>query len=302
MITVKVPATSANMGPAYDCMGVALGLFNTITVEETEGGIEIVQQGAFARHVPTDERNLVYRSMKRVFDETGRTPRGIRLVVTSNIPSTRGLGSSAACIAGGMVAANAVYGMLSLSDILYLAATQEGHPDNVTPCLVGGAAAAVLSGKRVYYTKMALPQSLRFAVFSPEFTLHTKKARGRLPMRVSHADAVFNAGRSALLAASLSQGKWENLFLAMDDRLHQPYRKSMVLGMDAIFDACRKNGALGCYLSGAGPSLAAVVDKNHEAFESNMNRFLKGLSKAWTLRMLPVDNHGISVTKTAAFS
>lgn len=296
MINVRVPATSANMGPAFDCMGIALSLYNFIELEEAESGLFIQQAGSFARHVPTDDKNLVYRSMTRVFDETGY-PKGLRLKITANIPSTRGLGSSAACIVGGMVAANAIKGQLGMKDILRLACKEEGHPDNVAPCLMGGVVVSVWDGVDISYVKSKLDNNLKVAIFNPVNVLPTKKSRDSLPETIPHTDAAFNAGRSALLAASIMAGRLENLKVAMQDRLHQQYRSEMVPGMNDIFEQCYKNGAYGCYLSGAGPALAAIVKGDNLLFEARMIEFLNASNYGYTLSIISPDNRGVYITK-----
>lgn len=258
MIKVRVPATSANMGPGFDSIGVALNLYNEIEVCETDSGVEIIQKGVYKKNIPLKD-NLVYKAMREVFNETGREPKGIKVTVNTSVPATRGLGSSAACIVGGLVAANAVYGLLGPDDILSLACKMEGHPDNVVPCFTGGMAVSYYDGKNLTYVKHKMPDDIALLVLYPDRALETKKSRGVIPATVSHKDAAFNAAHSALLVSSILTGRYKLLKTAMDDRLHQPYRMEIVENMEDIFKLYEDAGAYGWYLSGSGPSVAAVI-------------------------------------------
>ncbi len=295
MIRVKVPATSANLGPGFDSMGLALGLYNEFEFTETESGIEIVQEGFGKRSCPP-ERNLVYRAMDSVFNEIGKRPAGIKIEIKSNIPATRGLGSSAACIIGGMVGANALYGLLGPSDILALASKMENHPDNVVPCLMGGFAVSYFDGKKVTYSKMALGDEISLAVIYPDSKLATGKARTTLPYKVSHRDAAYNAAHSALLVSAIAGKKYHLLKEAMGDKLHQPYRKKMIPDMDEIFALYHKAGAYGAYLSGSGPTIAAIIPtKNKNAITEKMSAVAK--TKQYNFDIFSFDNIGTNVVK-----
>lgn len=296
MITVKVPATSANMGAGFDCLGVALGLYNYVQAEETDGGLRIDIADSSADFLPKDERNIVYRSMKALFDRVGYTPSGIHLVMENNIMVTRGLGSSSAGIVGGLLAANELSGRkLGRDELLSMAAEIEGHPDNVAPALLGGLTVNVVERENIRYVKTDIPDDLCFATFVPGFTLSTKKARGVVPKSVSTKDAVFNVGRSALLVSSIMTGKYENIRAAVDDRLHQKYRKRLIPHIDDLFNMAYKNGALGVYLSGAGPTVLAIVGKDNALFEEKMRGFLNKKMSNWSLHMLMGDNVGAVV-------
>ena len=262
MVKVRVPATSANIGPGFDSMGIALGLYNYVTAEENNSGrLQINILDDSKKFLPENENNLIYKSMKRVFEMVGHKCPGLKLTLENNIMITRGLGSSSAGIVGGIVAAN------KLSDI-------EGHPDNVTPALLGGFTVNVRTKYAIRYVKTELnPKDLCFAALVPDFYLQTKKSRGVLPKSVSHDDAVYNAGHSALLTASLMSGKYENIRTAVGDKLHQNYRKRLIPNMDSLFRLCYDNGALGVYLSGAGPTIM----------------------KDWKLHLLKPDNLGACI-------
>lgn len=297
MVRVRVPATSANMGPGFDSMGIALNLYNYVTAEETDAGLVIDILDESGKFLARDERNLVYTSMKAVFDRVGYQPKGLHLTLENNIMVTRGLGSSSAGIVSGLLAANAMtQNTLSRETLLHMAAEIEGHADNVTPALMGGFTVNVKQRNQVRYVRTEVKDDLYFGALVPDFYLQTKKARSVLPRMVSLRDAVYNTGRSALLAASIMSGKYENIRAAVGDKLHQRYRKRLIPDMDTLFQNCYDKGALGVYLSGAGPTIVAIVHRdNAKAFEEAMNRTLRGNMKKWKLHMLKADNCGAVV-------
>lgn len=300
MVKVRVPATSANMGPGFDSIGIALNLYNYVTAEETGEGLVIDILDDTAKFLAKDERNLVYTSMKAVFDKVGYQPKGLHLTLENNVMVTRGLGSSSAGIVSGLLAANVLTGeTLSKETLLNMAAEIEGHADNVTPALMGGFTINVKQDDDICYVKSEVKDDLRFAALVPDFYLQTKKARSVLPRVVPLRDAVYNTGRSALLAASLMSGKYENIRAAVGDKLHQRYRKRLIPNMDRLFQNCYEKGALGVYLSGAGPTIVAIVHKDQEAdFAREMNAVLTGRMKDWNLHMLKADNEGAVVCES----
>lgn len=299
MIKVKVPATSANLGAGFDCLGLALGLYNYVWAEETDSGLCIDITDSTSVFLPKDERNLVYRSMQVLFDKVGYIPKGIHLVLENNVPVTRGLGSSSAGIVGGLVAANEISGAnLPVDELLHMAAKIEGHPDNVAPALLGGLTVNVHTEESLHYVKSDLPDDLAFAVFIPDFILSTKRSRGVVPKNISVKDAVFNMGRSALLVSSIMTGKYENIRTAVDDKIHQNQRKQFIPNIDELFSVSYNSGALGIYLSGAGPSTVAIIRKDDvTTFEQNLNKFLNSKMKDTHLRILNADNAGAVVCK-----
>ena len=293
MVKVRVPATSANIGPGFDSMGLALGLYNYVTAEETDCGLKIDILDETAAFLAKDERNLVYRSMKAVFDKVGYQPKGLHLTMENNIMVTRGLGSSSAGIVSGLVAANEICGKpLSPETILYMASEIEGHSDNVTPALLGGFTVNIKNNNKIQYVRCEIGDELKFAAFVPDFYLQTKKARAVLPRSVSMRDAVYNTGHSALLAASIMSGKYENIRGAIGDKLHQRYRKGLIPKMDDLFSYCYSNDALGVYLSGAGPTIVAIVHKDNQTFEEEMKKIISQKMRNWKLYMLEADNCG----------
>lgn len=295
MVKVRVPATSANMGAGFDSLGIALSLYNTICVEETAEGLTIENKQS-DEYIPTGENNLIYRAVKIVFDEVGYSAKGLRIVQDSEIPMTRGLGSSSACIIGGMLAANVISGRkLSYADILDLATELEGHPDNVTPALYGGFCAAVKSGGHTLAKSVKIEKPLSFAAMIPDFFVSTKKSRIALPDTVTHKDAAYNAGHAALFAMSLATGDFEKLRVAVKDKLHQPYRAAYIDNMEETFGEAYKNGAYAVWLSGSGPTIIAVYSPENKGFTSNMNRFFDRNEHGRRCRRLTIDNVGAIV-------
>ena len=265
MIRVQIPATTANLGPGFDTLGMALQLYNIIEMEEIEQGLQIEVEGEGWQHIPLNDSNLVIKVANLVFKRVHYQPKGLKLRLINNVPVSSGLGSSATAIVGGLVAANVLSGnKLSEKDLLVMATSLEGHPDNVAPALLGGLVIAGVVDGDVKYVRVNPPAGMRCVVATPEFPLSTKKARDVLPRKVPMSDAVFNISRTALLVASLLQGDLNLMSAAMDDRLHQPYRCSLIPGMKKVFAAAKLAGAKGVALSGAGPTLIAFTQGNEE--------------------------------------
>ena len=272
VVTVTVPATTANLGPGFDCLGLALDLRNTLTLTASEpfaiaGEPEytITITGVDAAKVPTDRGNLALEAAETVFRLVGRWPRTAELRVHNCIPVGSGLGSSSSAIVGGLVAANAlVGGLLSDEALLQLAVDMEGHPDNVAPALLGGLVLGVLpdaaGGPEQLVVRRMEPPRLTAVVVMPDFHFLTAEARAVLPQQVTRADVIFNASRLGLLLHALLTGDFDCLRVAMGDRLHQTQRLGIIPGAAAAFDAAYTAGALGVALSGAGPSLLAFTD------------------------------------------
>nr|WP_302596950.1 homoserine kinase [uncultured Cellulosilyticum sp.] len=294
MIKVKVPATTANMGPGFDSIGMALGIYNIVYAEEIKEGLEIIIQDGNP-DIPTDETNLIYKTICAFYKNINQPVPGLRIIQQDSIPHTRGLGSSAACIVAGLHIANAMsQSFFSKEELVQMAAQLEGHPDNTTPALLGGMTIGAMNSDDMKYVKVHVAENLHFAVMIPDFTLSTELARGVLPQTVPLKDAVFNASRAALLTASMLTGDMDNLELAMQDRLHEPYRAKLIPHMNEILEQAREYGAKGTFLSGAGPTLMAVV-KNVVAFRKEMVSFLEGLENKWQVQMIQADNEGARV-------
>lgn len=292
MIKVKVPATSANLGPGFDTLGLALNLYNTFSFEEISNGLEI--NGCDPLYA--NEENLVYTSMMKTFDKIGYKPRGIRIDMSTDIPISRGLGSSAACILGGVIGANELAkASLSKDEILDIATEIEGHPDNIAPALFGGLVVSVMEDNNIYYNKMNIANGIKFVALIPDFTLSTTKAREVLPSTINYKDGVYNVGRVSLLLSVLSNGRFELLKAALDDKLHQPYRKRLIPRFDKILNKCYELGCLGAYLSGAGPTLMTIIKDNDKSFTTKIKDYLNSINYSWDVKELHLDLSGISI-------
>ena len=257
-IKIRVPATTANMGPGFDCLGMALDIWNTIVVETGAVGFSISGEGRDSLAIGSE--NLIYQCFKRVFDGMGKPAPQVRIHCENEIPLGRGLGSSAAAVAGGLLAGSMLSGAnLSQERILELAAEIEGHPDNAAAAVMGGCRIVVSDGDRLLTDAVAIPDELKAVLFVPEVPMPTEEARGLLPSVIDRGDAVFNIGRTALLVNALASGNLEYLGVATEDMLHQPARQQIFFPMKNIFRAAMSAGALGVFLSGAGSSVLALA-------------------------------------------
>ncbi len=296
MIYVKVPATSANMGCGFDCFGVALRLYNTIGAMETGEGLVIKSPaGKAAGNFKENRNNLVYRAMSEVFSKAEYRPKGLLIVhKDSAIPRTRGLGSSAACIAGGMLLANEIAGQpFSRGELLNLACRMEGHSDNATAALCGGFNVSLPAGGTVFHRRAEVSEDIVFLLMIPKFTLSTQKSRKILPQSVRLSDAVNNIARASMMAMAFSSGDYSSLSLCFGDALHERYRKGAIPGAESVLKAAGKFGAYGAYLSGSGPTVAAIVSKEKAAkFQFFMSNFLSQNHLDWEILAVHVDNQG----------
>lgn len=292
MIKVRVPATSANLGPGFDSLGLALNLYNNFHFEEIPSGIEII--GALDSE--SHRANLVYTSMLKTFDYLGYKFKGIRIKIETNIPVSRGLGSSASCILGGVMGANKIAGSpLSIDQIFNLATHIEGHPDNIAPALFGGLIASIMEDEEIYYNKISVADGLKFIALVPDFTLSTKDARAVLPRDISYKEAVENVSRVSLLISALSNGRFDLLKHSLKDNLHQPYRGKLIEGFDKVLNEVYQLNALGGYLSGAGPTIMALVDEEDKDFKKAMLNFLKSKEYNWQVMELKIESQGAKV-------
>ena len=297
MIKVKIPASSANMGPGFDTLGVALNLYSRLEVEEISEGLVVNTLNAKG-YVPRDENNLIYKAMMKVFEYTGYEKKGLKITQDSAIPMTRGLGSSSACIIGGMLAANIISGRkLTYGEILNLASRMEGHPDNVAPALYGGFCVSMFDGERTITKSNKIDPKIKFAVMIPDYFVATKKSRGVLPETVPIKDAAFNIAHASMFQSALINGDMDILREAVSDRLHQQYRKDYVDGFDEIFEKTYESGSRATYLSGSGPTIVSVLDGDYFEFNREMQKFFKENSHKWTCMILSVDNVGSVVSE-----
>ena len=286
-VTVQVPATSANLGPGFDSFGVALTLYNTISVEETNCGLEIT--GCEKQYANSD--NLVYQSYKAAMDAMGIAVKGVKIHIDADIPIARGLGSSAALLAAGAFAANALHGNpLTKAQLLRVTNPLEGHPDNLAPALFGGLTASMMDGDKPITAQCTLHPDWQFVALIPDFPLSTAAARAVLPNSYSRSDAVFNVGRGALVIKALENGDQQLLNAAMDDKIHQPYRRKLINDFDAIEKLVKENNAAFA-LSGAGPTLLCVT-KDADLPEILKTELLRITQANWTVLPLKAEMNG----------
>ncbi len=306
-VSVKVPATTANIGPGFDCLGMALPIYNTITIEETVlpgTGIEInvIAESAAIdelslEHIPLDENSLVYKAVELLYNSIGQTPSELKINIHSNIPVARGLGSSASVIVGALIAANELLGKPADEvALLSIACEIEGHPDNITPAIVGG---LVLSSQEddgsVVYRKLNWPTEWAITVCVPDFELSTDIARSVLPKEVPMKDAIFNAQRLGMFVQAVNTKDSELMKLALKDRLHQPYRMKLVPGLDKIMDNLRHvDSVLGCVLSGAGSSILVISEKN------DLDKIRGIVKDTWTDQNIKSDIKTLNIEQTGA--
>jgi homoserine kinase len=300
-VHVRIPATSANLGPGFDALGLALTLYNEVGASEADG-VTVRVEGEGMGRLPSGADNVVARGVRLAFEAAGRPFKGVALTCVNRIPPARGLGSSAAAWVGGLVAGNRLAGgSLSTDALLALAARAEGHPDNVAAALHGGLTVSCATADGVMAVSLPVADRLTWVVLIPAIAATTAEARAVLPASVPRADAVCNVQRVALLLAGLQMRRPEALAAALDDRLHQPYRRALFPWMEAVRDAARRAGALGCVLSGAGPSLLAVVDGALVARDvaAAMERALGEAGIAGRAEAFAVDTAGATVLSGA---
>ncbi|KUG04553.1 homoserine kinase [hydrocarbon metagenome] len=266
MIRVRAPATTANLGPGFDTLGMALELYLQVEAEFSQSGIEIVFSGARDRSImESPQENLIYKAMNFVFRQARYSPTGLYIEIDNDIPIGKGLGSSAAAIVAGMYSANRLIGDPFLpAELLHWAVKMEGHADNIVPSITGGLAVAMVYEGEVYYQQVRPGGQLGVVVAVPDFILPTEQSRAVLPRNVPMQNAVWNLQRACFLLASLQNGDFSNLAKAMDDMIYQPFRKVFIPGFDQILQSAIEAGAMGVALSGAGPSILAFTAPGQE--------------------------------------
>lgn len=289
-VKIKVPATSANLGPGFDVAGLALTLYNTFTFELNEGGLNI-------SGCPTqfcNEDNLTYQAFKEAAEYCGLDYKGVNIDCISQVPYTRGLGSSSTCIVAGIVGAFAFKDKAEdRQEILELATKIEGHPDNVAPAIFGGLTVSVMEANEVLTLNIPIKHEYRFVALIPPFTLSTEQSRQVLPQTLDRQDAIKNVSHLALVVASLINGYDEGLKLGFKDKLHQPYRGGLIQGFDDIMKVLEKDEkVLGCYLSGAGPTLMAVIKEEDKMGVVRIKEELGSLLNDWDVVKLELDQRG----------
>lgn len=288
-VKVKVPATSANLGPGFDVAGLAVTLYNTFIFELLEDGLEIT--GCPEQFC--NEDNLTYQAFKQGAKHCGLEFKGVRIECYGDVPYTRGLGSSSTCIVAGLVGAFAFMDKCeNRQEILELATKIEGHPDNVAPAIFGGLTVSVMF-EGVTTLNIPVKHDYRFVAFIPPFALSTEKSRSVLPDVLPRADAISNVSHLALMVASLINGFDGGLKLGFKDRLHQPYRGQLIKGFDEIIEILEDDqDVLGCYLSGAGPTIMAVIRTSDTKGVVRMKEELGDHIQGWQVEKLELDMRG----------
>ena len=287
---ILVPSSSANLGPGFDCFGIAWQSRNEIFFERSD---TLSIEGCAVEYA--NSVNLAWLGFSKAMELSGKPCEGVHIRFgKAEIPICRGLGSSAALCVAGVAAADALYGLqLGRQGILDAATAVEGHPDNVAPAICGGLTASMMDGRRAVTVNFPIDESLRSTALIPDFQLSTAMARAVLPKEVSRADAIFNVSRGALLLNALGSGDLELLGIAMDDRLHQPYRWELIHGSAAANNIARQCGAAALCISGAGPTILCVTDD--EGFTERVRDALAPQLPTWEVRELKIDREGVQV-------
>ncbi len=276
--TIIVPGTTANIGVGFDCLGAALTIYNEFqfSLAEVEDDLTISVEGEEADRVGTDKSNLVYQSFLKLYQHLDRVPPSVEIVIKLGIPLARGLGSSATAIVAGLLGANQLAGNpLSTEEIRDLAIAIEGHPDNVVPALLGNCQLSVGETGNWQICEIPWHQDIIPVVAIPNFELSTEEARSVLPTTYSRSDSIFNISRMGLLLRGLATNNQAWLAMALEDKLHQPYRKKLIRGYEMVKTAAITAGAYGMVISGAGPTLLALCDRGKE------NAVVAAMSQAW---------------------
>lgn len=280
MFKVIVPATSANVGPGFDVFGLAVNAFNTFV---------------FRKSKTFKDNNLVYEAYRRTFEYLNEDLIPISIQIVSDVPSTRGLGSSSTCIVAGVYAAlYMLYGKIDKDLALKISTDVEGHPDNVAPAIFGGFVVSLMEDDKIYYKRFDLHKDLEFLAAIPNFQVKTSDARKVLPESISLKDGIYNVSRASLLAPALIDLDKDLISIALEDRFHQPYRKELIKGYDDLVAKAMEFGALGTYISGAGPTIMVLSEKNSQTYMK-----LKGYAgvklKGWEIKKLSLDLTGARI-------
>ena len=303
LVTFKIPATSANIGSGFDSVGLALDLYNEIHIYENANSkkIEFEITGEGEKEIQKDN-NMILDAMKLVYKKLKAKPeKGYIIKCVNRIPLSRGLGSSSAAIIGGLLSANYILGnKLSLEDdILNMAVQLEGHPDNVSPAILGGIVSGVVRKNEDFkYVKINAPTNLKAIVAIPNFHLSTEKARNALPKEISFKDAIFNISRAALLTSALALNRLDLLEVATDDKLHQDYRAKFIPGLKELFKQTKNAGAYSVTISGAGSSILALVKNDEKIIKDVSNAMKESFAKKKIdseIKVLNIPNKGIVV-------
>lgn len=280
MFNVRVPGTSANVGPGFDSFGLCLSIYNTFIFRKSRN---------------FKDNNLAYLAYRKTFEYLGLDLIPISIQIKSKVPSTRGLGSSSTCIVAGVYGAlYTIYGKIDKDLALDIATEIEGHPDNVAPAIFGAFVVSLMEGGHIHYRRYELNENIEFLTCIPSFQLRTKDARGVLPKNIPLADGIHNVSRASLLIPALVEMDKKLIKTCLDDRFHQPYRKKLIRGYEDITKKAMEFGALGTYLSGAGPSIMVLAEKGSQTYMK-----FKGYAgvkyRSWEIKKLDLDLAGAKI-------
>lgn len=288
-ITVRVPATSANMGPGFDSLGVALTMYNTFTFALTENGLSF--DGCPEEF--QNEENLAYVSFCLIAGRAGKTFKGLHISFDTKVPVARGLGSSSTLIAAGAVAANEMLSCgFTKRELLQLCIPLEGHADNLAPALLGGFTASTAEHDMIYTVQYDISDKLKFFALIPDFETKTSEARAILPRVIPRADAIYNLSRVAVLIRAFETGDVNLLSIALHDRLHEPYRRTLIRGFGTVKEAVLRAGSPIFFLSGSGSTCMCISDKDISA---DIEKEVKDILGNWKVYPLSVDKDGAIV-------
>lgn len=290
MVKVTVPASTANIGPGFDTLGLALNLYNEYIFEEIDKGLVI--EGC--PEIYNNKDNLVYMSFVVTAKKLGKKVKGLKISMNTQIPISRGLGSSSACIVGGVFGANSFYsGGLSKDEMFKIAVMLEGHPDNIAPCVYGGLTASIVDKDKPYIMQYNISDKLKFCALIPNFETSTKEARKILPKKVAFSDAVFNISRVSVLLKALEVGDINIISIALKDKLHQIYRANLIHECDDVSEICIVDGSSAIFISGSGPTLMNITDNDKlpEIIKDGISK----LKYEWEIKLLETDKNGVKV-------
>ncbi len=292
MVTITVPASTANIGPGFDTLGLALNMYNVYEFEEINEGLVI--EGCSDKYKNKD--NLVYKSFMYTAEIIGRKFKGLKISMHTEIPVSKGLGSSSACIVGGVFGANSLLeGNLLKDDLFKIAVKIEGHPDNVAAAVYGGLTASIVDEGKPYCLNYNISDNIKFCALIPDFEVSTHEARELLPTEIPFKDALFNISRTAVLLKALEEGNLIAVNVAMHDKLHQKFRKTLIYEFDEVFKICRDNRSPAFFISGSGPTLMNIIENSD--FTNKIRYDIMNLKYNWEIKYLLADKKGVIVNR-----
>lgn len=293
MLKIKVPASSANLGPGFDVLALSFKLYNEFIFEDCD---EIIIESPYEEF--SNENNLVYKVFNQILTENNKKIKGIKISTGGDIPLSRGLGSSATCILAGVIAANHYLGDIMTEEEIYRKAVElEGHCDNITSQYFGGLTMSLVEDDNIFYKKFAMPKGIKCTALIPDYTLETRRARAVLPKKILLEDATYNLSHALLMIKSLEDGDFTNLKYFLKDKLHQNYRAPLVNNFHDIINKAYELGAYGSFLSGAGPTITVFRDENDDKFNKKLVSYLNTLKDNWTILDLEIDNNGTIISQ-----